>query len=187
MSFDTLQRWHETSHVNTAPFHITPAVRAPLVRATPWTGLNVALANVLPELDPLRIAQRRLARKQLPLEEAKINAQAALLPGQIELQKAQMNRMLQFNRAGTTGQGYIQYGGRLYDPVTLKPIPENQQQSIQRRQEWLDTWHKLGDGARYHINQYGTGAVGPVTGDDEQVSEPPLSNTPPIPSVEGIG
>lgn len=172
MAFDTLQRWHETKHIDTSPMRITPAVRTPIVKQGPWAAINEALGRVLPELDPLNIAKRRLAMKSVPLQEAQINSQLQMLPLQQELQNRSMQMMLK----AMSGRGIP--GWELSpDGKTWRKTSDEE---LRKRQNAADAQHNaniLEDSLKHHIqNNVEPEANASPPSDTPQVAAPPWAN-----------
>jgi hypothetical protein len=128
MAFDVLQRWHENQHVNTAGYNIHPAQITPVPRTGAFTYINEALSRILPQLDPIEIARRRMALEQMKNYEAERplrQAQIDLLPQQIELQKQSMSVQSQRNKM--LMEAYKKGG---INPVTGKPWTESEQNRL---------------------------------------------------------
>jgi len=132
MAFDVLQRWHENSHVNTSGYNIHPAQLTPVPKTGAWQYINEALSNILPQLDPVQIARRRMTLQQIqdyqaqqPLRTAKLQAETQLLPSQIELQKQTTNTQLARNKMLL--QAYKSGG---VNPITGKPWTDSEKNRI---------------------------------------------------------
>lgn len=117
MAFDTLQRWHESSHVNPAGFHITPAVRYPIPRYEPWTAIAEGLRPILNAIDPLTIAQRRYAMQAMPLQLEGLKQANEANRRKLEMQTIMMQRqLLGLNNWSSTVNA-------LNQPVSTTPTP----------------------------------------------------------------
>lgn len=174
MAFDVLQRWHETKHIDTSPMHISPAVRAPKIKTSPWSAVASALGNLQSELDPVNIARRRLAMKAMPLQEAQIDAQLRLLPMQQELQRRRMQMM---SKA---------LNGQQIPGWELKPDGtgwvKTPASEIKRKQQAEDAQHNaniLMDSLHKHIQDNGQVPTAP------QSATPP-NDTPPSDTAPGM-
>jgi hypothetical protein len=131
MAFDTLQRWHETHHVDAGAYHINlPPIRPGIPKYSAWPAISQALQHLLPELDPLQIAKRRLAMAQLPLEQAK--TKLALQYG-IPAQEAQYKAMMRAYQSGGI------------NPATGKPWTQQdllRQQKLREKQDMDSRYHR---------------------------------------------
>lgn len=153
MAFDVLQRWHENNHIDTSGYRITPYRRTPIPRYSALPAIALALDKILPELDPLRIAQRRLAMEKLRMEtdprrrallEAQLQAQTQLLPLQLQAQRAQLQAL----KTAYDTPGAI-------NPATGKPWTESeklQRDKLKRKSEWDKSFDQYNDSARAYDN-----------------------------------
>lgn len=139
MAFDTLQRWHENNHLDTSAYHITPFRRIPIPKYSAMPAIAAALDKILPTLDPLRIAQTRVAMQQA--KNASDPRLQTLREAQLQLGTAQANRQLQWLRGGA----------KLPDGWALNPVtgqPQKQTEADINRATFGKTLNHLLDSLR---------------------------------------
>lgn len=144
MAFDVLQRWHENNHLDTSGYRITPYHRTPVPRRNILPALALALDKILPELDPLRMAQRRQAMAALPLQQRRL----ALAGRQMDLTE-RYGLPMQESQYKAMKRAYDTPGA--LNPATFKPWTQGeklQQRKLEQKQMWDHGFNQFEDAAR---------------------------------------
>jgi hypothetical protein len=140
MAWDTLQRWKESHNIDTSGYVRQPYIRPAIPKYTPWPAIAAAIGQIAPEFDPLRIAQRKIAMAQMPLEMQKLAGQQQLLPLEIQAQKQKLQWMM-------SHQGGIP-GWEMAPNGTWQKISPAEQRLRTNQSDWQHTNQILEDSIR---------------------------------------